>query len=89
MATSRKTTPLHSVDNIIGWIGVVFVLVAYCLVSFGIVSAQTVVFQSLMLLGSLGIMLIAYRRHDTQPLILNFIFALIAFVSLVRILFYL
>jgi hypothetical protein len=87
MAYPTKNTPYFTAENIIGWIGVIFVLCAYSLVSFDIVSAQTVTFQGLMLLGSMGVMLISYRRHDTQPLLLNFIFALIALISLVRIIF--
>jgi hypothetical protein len=89
MPKPRKTSPVNPVDNIIGWAGVIFVLAAYSLVSFDVVSAQTITFQGLMLLGSFGIMLVAYRRHDMQPVILNLIFALIALVSLVRIVFYL
>jgi hypothetical protein len=87
MAYPTKNTPYFTAENIIGWIGVIFVLCAYSLVSFDIVSAQTITFQGLMLLGSMSIMLISYRRHDMQPLLLNFIFALIALVSLVRIIF--
>ena len=88
--TKRSINPSsYSVDNLIGWIGFVFVLLAYILVSFGIIPAQSLRFQSLMCLGSIGLMIISYRRHVMQPFILNLIFTLIALVSLIRIIFYL
>ncbi len=89
MTHSHQTPRTSFIENILGWFGVLLVLGAYILVSFDVVSAQSALFQGLMLLGSLGIMLVAYRRRDTQPLILNLIFALVALVSLVRIAFYL
>jgi hypothetical protein len=89
MVRSLIKTSQNSVDNLIGWIGVMFVLGAYTLVSFDVISAQTLTFQGLMFIGSVGVMFISYRRHDTQPMILNAVFALIAFISIVRIMFYL
>ncbi len=89
MAHAPQILRASFIENIIGWLGVLLVLGAYILVSFDVVTAQSTLFQGLMLLGSLGIMLVAYRRRDTQPLILNLIFALVALVSLIRIVFYL
>lgn len=89
MTKKHSKDAWYSADNLIGWVGVIFILSAYCLVSFGVVSALTVIFQGLTLLGSLGVMLVSYRRGAMQPLILNCIFAMIAAISLVRIVFYL
>lgn len=89
MAKPRINPSHYSVDNLVGWVGLILVLVAYTLVSFGLIPAQSIKFQSLMCLGSIGLMIISYRRRVMQPFVLNLIFTLVALVSLIRIIFYL
>lgn len=85
MTKTHKSTLWYTADNLIGWLGVAFVLSAYCLVSFGVVSALTVTFQGLTFLGSVGVMLVSYRRRAMQPFALNLVFAIISLIALVRI----
>ncbi len=69
-----------------GWIGVVLVLGAYTLLSFGVIGAD-LRFQIPTLVGSLAVAIETWVKHDRQPAILNFIFAAIALIAIFRLLF--
>lgn len=71
--------------QIIGWIGMVLILVAYFLVSFDIVTVHNIWFQLLNIVGSLGLALVAFGRRDWQPMVLNIIWILIAIIAMVRV----
>ena len=71
--------------QIIGWIGMVLILVAYFLVSFDIVTVHNIWFQLMNIVGSIGLVLVAYNRKDYQPMTLNIIWILIAIVAILRI----
>jgi hypothetical protein len=85
----KRAHNISKIDELIGWFGVGCVLGAYTIVSYDIVDNQSLVFQSMMLVGSLGVMYVAYRRRDTQPFVVNLIFAFIAVTAIIRIAFYL
>lgn len=72
--------------NSLGWTGVVLVISAYTLLSFGIIPAGYL-FQIATLLGSLAVAAEAWLKKDAQPAILNAIFACIALLAIIRILF--
>jgi hypothetical protein len=55
---------------------------AYCLVSFDVVVADNVVYQSLNLTGAVGLLWIAFRKRVTQVVVLNTFWALIALLAL-------
>lgn len=81
-----KTTKHNaSLIDMIGWIGVVQILAAYALLSFGVIQAGYV-FQILTLIGSLMVAIETWLKKDKQPAILNFIFAAIAFLAIIRLL---
>ena len=67
-----------------GWCGMVIILLAYFLLSFDFLSADSVWYQGLNVLGSLGIVLETWMRRDYQPMVLNIIWILIAIVAIVR-----
>lgn len=69
----------------IGWIGMVLILVAYFLVSFSIITVQDIIYQLLNMVGSVGIILVAFSKKDYQPMVLNIIWVLIAVIALLRI----
>lgn len=69
--------------QILGWYGVVAILLAYALLSFDIIPADGVVYQLLNLTGALGIILAAYAKKDMQPVVLNIVWLIIAAVALV------
>ncbi len=68
-----------------GWTGVVLVLGAYALLSFGVIEPDYK-FQLPTLIGSLAVAIEAWAKKDKQPAILNFIFAAIAAIALFRLL---
>ena len=70
--------------SILGWIGVACILAAYGGSSFGLLSAQSSLYLGLNLLGSFGIVVEAREKKDTPALFLNIVWALIAFIGLVR-----
>lgn len=69
------------------WCGVIAILFAYALVSFGYTTPQSVLFQALNLFGSLGIVFDSWHDKDWQPTVLNIVWCVIALVALFRILF--
>lgn len=74
------------VTNIIGWYGVIAILSAYFLVSFNVISAQTILYQALNITGALGIVYNSFKKKDTQPVILNLIWAIIALIAILNLL---
>jgi hypothetical protein len=72
------------ITNIIGWYGVIAILSAYFLVSFDVISAQTLLYQALNITGALGIVYDSFKKKDVQPGILNIIWAIIALIAIVK-----
>ncbi len=70
----------------IGWYGVFAILTAYILVSFQIIQSNTVIFQVLNFTGAIAIIVDAYNDKNYQPVVLNIIWAVIAFLALLRLL---
>ena len=61
-------------------------MAAYALNSFGIINAESgVMYQLLNLTGSLGVVVSSYAQRDYQPVVLNAIWLIIAFIGLARI----
>ncbi len=72
-------------DSICGWGGALVILVAYFLISFSIIPAQSYWYQGLNAIGSLGLTIEALSKRD-QPLTwLNGIWVLIAVVAIAQI----
>ena len=63
----------------------VLILVAYFLISFDIVTVHNIWFQLLNIVGSFGLVLVAFGRRDWQPMVLNIIWIFIAIIAMVRI----
>lgn len=70
--------------NIMGWIGVLFVLGAYALNVFNVIHADSVFYLSLNIVGSIFILLEAFSKKDYQPAFLNLVWAGIALVVLIK-----
>lgn len=73
-----------SVVEIVGWLGVVLILLAYSLNSFGVVTSESVGYQSLNALGALGIIVSSGTKRDWQPTALNLIWLAVALIALLR-----
>ncbi len=72
----------HWAIETIGWLGAVCVLVAYCLVLFGIIDGDGFWNAFLNLLGAIGIMVIAVHKKVAQSIVLNAIWAVIALIAI-------
>ena len=74
------------IDEIIGWYGTCAIVLAYALVSFGVLSSSTFLYQILNGTGALGIVYISLKKKAYQPGVLNIIWAIIASIALVKLL---
>lgn len=74
--------------NILGWYGAVATLSAYFLVSFSIAGPKDLIYQILNLSGALGLASICYYKRTYQPLFVNLIWSVIAFLALINIIFF-
>jgi len=72
--------------DIVGWYGVLAILLAYGLLSFKFIASDSLSYQLLNLTGSLGILVVALARRDTQPAVLEIIWAAIAVIAIFRLL---
>jgi hypothetical protein len=73
--------------NIFGWYGVTAILSAYAMVSFDIISAQSLTYHLLNLSGAVGVGIDAWHARNYQPVVINVVLGTIAVVAMVTILF--
>ena len=78
-AARGKTRVIEAV----GWYGVAAILLAYVLVSFNIVSAQSWEYQLLNFTGASGVLVISYIKQARQLALLNLVWAVIALATLI------
>jgi cell division protein FtsW (lipid II flippase) len=69
--------------EIIGWLGMLLILIAYYLISSKHLEAKSVLYQLLNLFGATGIVINAFFHKAFPSLALNTIWALIAFWAIV------
>ncbi|MCM2325446.1 MAG: hypothetical protein NDI94_03205 [Candidatus Woesearchaeota archaeon] len=72
--------------EILGWFGTIMVLGGYALASFGWISAESVLFQVMNILGSFGLLAIALSRKVYQSVVVNVVWATIGIVALIKLL---
>lgn len=70
--------------EVAGWYGIAAILGAYVLVSFGVISSDSAVFQLLNLTGALGVIWISIVKNVMQSVVLNVIWAFVAIAALVK-----
>ena len=70
--------------NTLGWLGVLCILAAYALITFGLVTSDALTYILLNLFGALGIIVSSYKKKDFQPVVLNSVWLLIALIGLVN-----
>lgn len=75
------------IEEDIDWLGVVAILLAYGLLSFNVITSNSVWYQALNLAGAAMIFIISFLKKDYQPAVLNVIWTIIALVALIKILF--
>lgn len=69
------------------WYGVAAVIVAYFLVSNGMMSPKDTSYQFLNLSGAIGIIIVSSYQRAYQSVVVNSIWALISLVALIKIVF--
>ena len=70
--------------DIMGWIGVLLILIAFILTTFGIINATNAIYGILNFVGALGIITSSYAKKDLQPVILNLVWLFVAVVGIIR-----
>lgn len=70
-----------------GWYGIAAILLAYALNAFGLISAESVWYVLLNLTGSIGVVAVSVRKRNSQPAVLNAIWAAVALVALLKLAF--
>lgn len=75
----------HILIEIIGWVGVSEIVIAFALVSFGLIDAGFT-FQFLNLNGAIAIIVHSLYKKDYQPAVINVVIATIAISAIIRLL---
>jgi hypothetical protein len=70
--------------DVIGWVGVLLILVAFTFTTFGVINAKDIAYGVLNFTGALGIVISSYAKKDFQPVILNVVWLFIAAVGIIR-----
>ncbi len=78
---------MNKIISLFGWYGLIAIVLAYTLVSLSILEATDLTYQMLNGSGAIGIVLQTYIKRDYQPMILNIVWAIIALVSILKILY--
>lgn len=71
-------------NDILGWVGVLLILLAFILITLGLINAEDIAYGILNFVGALGIILSSYSKKDFQPVILNAVWLLVAAIGIVR-----
>ncbi len=80
-------TKKRTITEVLGWYGVVALLAAYGLASFGVITASDAWFQVLNITGAVGIVADALGQKNWQPAVLNIVWAVIGAIALAKIVF--
>ena len=73
--------------EISGWYGMLALIVAYGLASFGVIEGEGLVYQILNLTGGIGLIVVAASKGVVQSVLLNIFWILIGVVTISRIFF--
>jgi len=73
--------------EIFGWYGTAAIITAYALVSFSVLSGDSIWYQILNGTGAAGVLLLSLQKRAYQPAVLNVIWAAIALFAIFKILY--
>lgn len=71
--------------EIFGWVGIIFILLAYFLVSYELVSGTSLTYQVINFLGSCGIFYNACHKKSKPLIVLQLVWGIIALISIIKI----
>lgn len=80
MEQVEDKTPLYA--EVVGWYGMVAILAAFALNSFGVMESASFVYQIINATGALGLMVIAYHKRVKQSVILNAVWLGVAAITI-------
>lgn len=72
-----------SIDNIIGWIGVTTLMLAYLLLTTKAISSTNKIYQLLNLTGAVGLTYISYKQKAHQSTFINAIWIIISLYGII------
>lgn len=77
---------MKTLYSIVGWYGLIAVVTAYILTTFGYFSVDHILIPLLNLTGAAGVAVASFRKNAYEPAIMNVIWAGIGLVALLKIL---
>lgn len=80
---ARKPAPKMTLPVLMGWVGTILVLLAFGLLSFGLID-QGRAFQAMNLIGGLGLCVSAVEKRNRPAVALEGIWAVISTIALIR-----
>lgn len=87
-AAHVRHLPKNSAAEAFGWFASATILTGYGLLSFGILSANSVVYHGIFLVGSAGLAVVTYRHRAFQSFTVNIFFGVLAFIAIIRMLYF-
>ena len=76
------------ISETIGWLGAIILLSAYALNSFKIIEGDSLIYQSMNLMGSILIMIYTYYKKAYPNTLLNLIWGIISLAAIIKFLFF-
>lgn len=70
--------------EVAGWYGAAAIMVAYLLVSFGLVTGEGYAFQILNVTGAVGLIIIAIHKNVNQSVVLNVFWLIIGIAAIAK-----
>jgi hypothetical protein len=70
--------------EIVGWLGVVFIILAYTLNIMSVIHTDSAIYHLLNILGAIGIITDGLKKKDLQPVVLNLIWLAVALIAVLR-----
>jgi hypothetical protein len=74
---------IYNIDSVIGWLSALLIVIAYFLLSFGVLKSSDYYYNLLNLFGGIGLAYRVYLDKNWSNLTLEIVFILIALKSLV------
>ncbi len=77
--------PKARIAELAGWYGMSAILVSFTLISFGVFTAHSLLYQVLNFTGAAGIAWNAYEQKARPSVVLNVVYGFVALVALLKI----
>ena len=70
--------------EVLGWIGAGFLVVAYAMLSLGLLLSTDSLYQGLNAFGAAGIIVVSWYKRAYQPMLVNVVWLFVALMVLAR-----